>query len=204
MPVLLDRARSIPYIGRVKKRRYGSRRTGLDAVRASALIVCLLHAFYFLEIASGAPLSGLGIVPRTTHGLIGIVFSPFLHYNLQHLAANTTSLFVLLVILFLDEDYRPEETLLWLWMLSGLGTWLIGRGNAVHIGASSVIYGIVAYLIAAGWWLRSWRSAGIAALVLLFYGGIFYGMLPRRGMVSWEGHLSGAIAGWLVARRQHA
>ena len=88
-------------------------------------------------------------------------------------------------------------------MGSGLGTWLIGRGNALHIGASSLIYGLVVYLIGAGYWMRSWNSVGVALVVLLFYGGIFYGVLPQQGSVSWEGHLAGAISGLMVAQLLH-
>ena len=74
----------------------------------------------------------------------------------------------------------------------------------MHIGASSLIYGLVVYLIAAGWWMRSWRSGLVALGVLAFYGGIFYGVLPQRGIVSWEGHLAGAVAGFLVARQNYS
>lgn len=144
-----------------------------------------------------------GIVPRTPRGLIGIAFSPLLHMGFLHLFANAAPLFVLLVLLFAHPEYAPVETLGWIWLGSGLGTWLIGRGGAVHIGASSLIYGLVAYLIAAAWWVRSWRAGLIAALVLLFYGGIFFGLLPQHGIISWEGHLAGAIAGMLVARSKH-
>ena len=93
------------------------------------------------------------------------------------------------------------------WAFSGwgvAGTWLIGRGGSVHIGASSLIYGVAVYLIAAGWWMRSWRSIFVAVAVLFLYGGLFYGLLPQRGIVSWEGHLAGALTGWLVAWRMHA
>jgi len=85
--------------------------------------------------------------------------------------------------------------------LSGLGTWVIGR-SSIHIGASGVIYGVVTYLIAAAWRLRSWRSALLAILILFLYGGIFYGMLPQTGPISWEAHLSGAVAGVAVAWTQ--
>jgi membrane associated rhomboid family serine protease len=145
-----------------------------------------------------------GIVPRTAFGLLGVACAPLLHLGFAHLFANAFPLWVLLLLLFGHRAYAPEETLGWVWVGSGLGTWLIGRGGAVHIGASSLIYGLVVYLIAAGWWRRDWRSILVSMAVLLFYGGIFYGVLPQRGIVSWEGHLAGAITGLLVARAQHA
>lgn len=186
-----------------------SRRTFLDAVEISASLVLVLYGVFYLNLFLGGILNGFGILPRTGRGLIGILLSPLLHYNLAHLTANAVSLFLLLVILFLHREYKPDQTLASIWLLSGFGTWLIGRAwngaqPIVHIGASGVIYGLVTYLVAAAWWLRSWTSAVWAIVLLFLYGGIFYGMLPQRGFISWEGHLCGAIAGILTARRQHA
>jgi membrane associated rhomboid family serine protease len=154
---------------------------------------------HLLRQQRGLTLDGLGIVPRTGPGLVGIVFSPLLHANFAHLAANAVPLLVLLTILFWDRRYRPWPTLASIWLVSGLGTWVIGRGGSVHIGASSIIFGLVAFLIVAGLLMRSWRTAFIALLVCLVFGGIFYGVLPQAGPVSWEGHLCGALAGVAVA-----
>ncbi len=145
-----------------------------------------------------------GIVPRTARGLIGIPFGPLLHMNFGHLFANAFPLWVLLMLLFGQRAYYPEQTLGWIWLGSGLGTWLIGRGGAVHIGASSLIYGLVVYFVAAGWWKRNGQAVLLALAVLLFYGGIFYGVLPQRGVVSWEGHLAGALTGLVVAWFHHS
>ena len=185
------------------------KRTFLDAVELSATIVLALYLVFYLNRLIGGGLNSFGILPRTGWGLFGILFSPLLHYNLAHLTTNALSLFMLLVILFSHREYHPGESFVLIWILSGVGTWLIGRAwngeqPIIHIGASGVIYGLVTYLIAAAWWLRSWRSAFWAILILFLYGGIFYGVLPQRGFVSWEGHLSGAIAGVLAARKQHA
>ena len=167
-----------------------------------------LFAVFYLNRFLGGILNSFGIYPRSAWGLLGIVLSPLLHYNAAHLTTNGLSLFMLLVILLSHREYKGESVLPWLWVLSGFGTWLIGRGESggqpvVHIGASGIIYGLVTYLVAAAWWLRSWKSAFWAVLILFLYGGIFYGVLPQRGFVSWEGHLSGAIAGFLIARRLH-
>ncbi|MBM3878259.1 MAG: rhomboid family intramembrane serine protease [Verrucomicrobia bacterium] len=148
-------------------------------------------------------LRGLGIWPRTMRGLVGILAAPLLHANLAHLTANALPLLVLLTLLFWDKHYHPERTLALVWLAAGLGTWLIGRGHAVHIGASGLVYGLVTYLVVSGFLMKSWRSAFVALLVFLFYGGIVYGMLPQRGLISWEGHLCGALAGLWAARRNH-
>lgn len=184
------------------------KRTFADAVQISATIVLIIFGIYYANRAVGGVLNAFGIWPRHPRGLAGVLFSPLLHYNDAHLMTNTVSLFLLLIILFLNREYRPDLAFLSIWILSGLGTWLIGRGGTgvhpvIHIGASGVIYGLVTYLIAAAWWLRSWSSFLWAVAILFLYGGIFYGMLPQPGIISWEGHLAGAFAGVFVAWRQH-
>ena len=161
-----------------------------------------------LQRQSGITLDGFGIIPRSLPGLAGIVFSPLLHASPAHLLANALPLFILLVLLFWDRNYHPFVTLCSIWFFSGLGTWLIGRASdgrrpIVHVGASSIIFGLVAYLIASGFLMRSWRSAIVAIVVLIAFGGIFYGVLPDRGPISWEGHLCGALGGIWAARRNH-
>ena len=175
----------------------------------SATIVLVIFAVFYLNVFFGGTLNRFGIVPRTAGGLVGILFSPLLHANYAHLTANAVSLFFLLVVVFSHREYKGEVALIAFWLVSGFGTWLIGRPwgsgfHTVHIGASSVIYGLVVYIVASAWWLRSWQSGVWGVLILFVYGGIVYGMLPQRGIISWEGHLSGAIAGFLVARHQHA
>jgi membrane associated rhomboid family serine protease len=187
-------------------------KTLTGAVQTSVLMVSVLFLVEFADLLwqheRHRTLAGWGIVPRTVPGLAGILFSPLLHASPAHLLANALPLFVLLVLLFWDRHYYPVLTLSSIWFFSGLGTWLIGRGSdgsrpIVHIGASSIIFGLVTYLIVAGFMMKSWRSALVALAVFICFGGILYGLLPRAGPVSWEGHLSGALAGIWAAKRNH-
>jgi membrane associated rhomboid family serine protease len=180
----------------------------LDALESSAIIVLVMFAVFYANVFLGGRLNVFGIIPRTAWGLLGIFFAPLLHANYAHLTANAISLFFLLVVVFAHREYRGDIALMAIWLVSGFGTWLIGRPwdphlHTVHIGASSIVYGLVLYIVATAWWSRSWTTAFWAILILFMYGGIVYGMLPQKGIISWEGHLSGAIAGWLVAARQH-
>src|SRR5438132_1947119 len=187
-------------------------KTFKEAAQTSALMISLLFLVevsdLILRREKGLTFAGFGIVPRTVPGLVGIAFSPLLHASPAHLLANALPLFILLILLFWDRHYYPVLTLASIWFFSGLGTWLIGRGAdggrpIVHIGASSIIFGLVAYLIVAGFLMKSWRSAIVALLVFIGFGGIFYGVLPQAGPISWEGHLSGALAGIWAAKRNH-
>ncbi len=167
-------------------------------------MVGALCAIAVLEWAFPAIPSMLGIRPRDWHGLVGVIFAPTLHASFGHLLANALPLWVLLTLLFWDRHYLPGRTLALIWVASGLGTWLIGRGDSTHVGASSIIYGLVTYLVLAGLLMRSWRSVAIALLVVFLYGGIMFGVLPTHRQISWEGHLCGAVAGIWAARRNHA
>ena len=187
-------------------RRSPTFRSAANTAFSWVLLLFLIEgADQLLRHQRGLSLDGLGIMPRTQAGLIGILFSPLLHANWEHLLANALPLLVLLTLLFWDKRYRPLPALTSIWFLSGLGTWAIGRPGTLHVGASSIIFGLVAYLITAGIFLHSWRTAIIALLVLLAFGGIFYGVLPQDGPISWEGHLCGSVAGvaiaWINRRR---
>ena len=179
-----------------------------DAVQISFWLVGVLFLVEAVEMLTRMNFDRFGIVSRTTYGLVGVIVSPLLHGSTAHLIANAVPLFVLLTLMHWDRQYRAGESLSLIWLLSGLGTWLIGRpyGDAppaVHLGASSIVYGLVAYIITAGFLLDSWRAIGMAVIVGVFYGGIFYGVLPQNGQISWEAHLCGALAGVWVARAMH-
>ena len=176
-----------------------------EAMGISALVVGLLCLIQIVEwFLPPHFLMRYGILPRTGMGLVGIIFSPLLHANLEHLLANAIPLFILLVLLLTNRHYYPYRTLALIWLASGLGTWLIGRGNRVHLGASAIILGLIAYLIWSGIFMRSWRSVLVAIVVFFIFGGALLGVLPQAGGISWEGHLCGAVAGVWAAKWNHA
>ncbi|SKU80749.1 peptidase, S54 family [Mycobacteroides abscessus subsp. abscessus] len=54
-------------------------------------------------------------------------------------------------------------------------------------------------MIVRGFFNRSVGQILIGAVVLVLYGGVLWGVLPGQFGVSWQGHLSGAVAGVLAA-----
>jgi membrane associated rhomboid family serine protease len=144
-------------------------------------------------------LDAYGIVPRTTSGLIGIPLSIFLHANYQHLFANTVPLFILLMLLA-GSRARSWEIVFYVALLGGFLLWIFGRSN-IHIGASGLIFGLIAFLIVSGFLEGRIVPLLISLLVSFFYGGtLLAGVMPKfDSVISWEGHLCGAIAGGLVA-----
>jgi membrane associated rhomboid family serine protease len=140
-----------------------------------------------------------GIVPRTISGLIGIVTSPFLHGNLLHIISNTIALITFAPIFYLIEKEDALENLIFLTLLTGILTWLVGR-NASHIGASGVIFALYGYLISLGFFYKKILYMGITFFLLTSYGYILFGLLPIIPGVSWEGHLMGFVAGIISAK----
>lgn len=141
-----------------------------------------------------------GIVPRTPLGLRGILFAPFLHGNFNHVMANTFPFISLgwLVMLRRTSDFYLATVISVL--IGGLGTWLIGASNSVHIGASSVIFGYLGFLLSRAYFERSLVSVLASFIVAFIYGGLLLGILPAQNGISWEGHLSGFVGGMLAAR----
>ena len=86
-------------------------------------------------------------------------------------------------------------------LLGGLGTWLIAPANTVTIGASGLVFGYLGYLLVAGIRTRHWRDLVIGLAVLVVYGTLLLGALPWTvaSNVSWQAHLTGAIAGGVAA-----
>jgi membrane associated rhomboid family serine protease len=140
-----------------------------------------------------------GIVPRSLSGIWGILFSPFLHADLGHLLSNFIPLMILLAMLLLTQR-NGWPIVLQIVLLGGLLLWIFGR-SAMHVGASGLIYGLIAYLMVAG--LRQGRfGPALAALLVGFlYGGtLLSGILPTvEEHVSWDGHLTSALAGGFLA-----
>jgi membrane associated rhomboid family serine protease len=124
---------------------------------------------------------------------------PFLHANLHHIVSNTVPLLVLLALLA-GSKARSWMIVVYVTLLGGLLLWLFGR-TADHIGASGLIFGLVAFLIVSGLLERRPVPLLVSAIVGFLYGGtLFWNVLPQAGShVSWDGHLCGAIAGGIVA-----
>lgn len=174
-------------------------------LKFTIVFVAALYVVHVLELllATNSSWAWLGILPRTFSGLRGILFAPMLHGSWGHLLVNTGPLLVLLALLFMNRLYQPWSSLALLWLLSGFGTWLIGRGGEVHIGASGLIYALAAFLVVAAWRLRQWGALLAAAAVVALYGGIVTAALPWTVSehVSWESHLTGLLAGAVTAGR---
>ena len=124
---------------------------------------------------------------------------PFLHASLEHIVSNTVPLFVLLLLLA-GSQAKSSGVVVGIILLGGALLWLFGR-PAIHIGASGLIFGLMAFLIVSGLRERRFVPLAISVLVTFLYGGsLLLGVVPQFGSnVSWDGHLCGALAGAAIA-----
>lgn len=154
----------------------------------------VLWGINILNWITGSKLAILGIYPRHLFGLPGIVFSPFIHQNFNHLFFNSIPLFVLgLAILARGLDVFIEVTVI-IALLGGLGVWLFAR-RALHIGASGIVSGYFGYILMTAYLNPSFTTLLLAIVVLYYFGGIFLGIFPQEDKISWESHLFGFLAG---------
>lgn len=171
----------------------------------------LKYAFLFIAIfwiveliqSIGFDLVPYGIYPRQTVGLVGILTSPFIHGDVQHLMSNSIPFFILSFLLFFFYKKKAIGYLSLIWITSGLFTWIIGR-ESWHIGASGVIYGMITFLVLGGILSRKWWLILVSIVVSILYSGIIWGIFPGEAGISWEGHLSGAVSGiiWAVLNKK--
>ena len=155
-----------------------------------------------VELVNGSmdhQLNAWGILPRTVHGLAGIPLSPFLHGSFSHVISNAVTFLGLGGLVGLRGRQVLFRVSLIVILIGGAGVWAFGR-SATHIGASGLVFGYFGYLVARGWYERRFGSILVAIGVIILYGGLILGVLPTQGLVSWEAHLFGLIAGVLAAR----
>ena len=100
--------------------------------------VLLLWIVFWVEIRFHLDFEEWGIYPRNFEGLRGIIFSPFIHGNIEHLYNNSIPLLILIAALRFFYREHAANIMGFGILLSGLLTWIIGR-ESYHIGATGLI-----------------------------------------------------------------
>lgn len=173
-----------------------------DRVRGLVLVAAMVALMWVLEIVDvvGGNLDSNGIHPRDVDTLPDIAFAPFLHAGWGHLIGNTVPFVLLGGAIALSGLARTAAVTAIVAVVGGLGTWLIGPADTNHIGASGLVFGFAAYLIARGAYSRRPLHLGAGLAVIAVYGAtLLFGFIPHPG-VSWQGHLFGAVGGVVAAR----
>jgi membrane associated rhomboid family serine protease len=175
-----------------------ARRNFRLAVRTSLVFVGILWVIFVFDSVLGLHLGRFGLRPGSIPGLVGLVTAPLLHANFQHLLSNTFPMFLSLTATLYLYPKSSMRVIPMVWLGSGVLAWFIGRPN-LHIGASGLIYGLLAYIFVSGILRKDMRSVSVSLLVGFLYGSMVWGVLPIRPQMSWEMHLSGAVFGILLA-----
>jgi membrane associated rhomboid family serine protease len=171
-----------------------------SGVRLVVAMAAVMWALEIVDVVTDDRLDRLGIEPRETDGLIGIVMAPFLHAGFDHLISNTVPFLAMGCAIALKGAARVAVVTAIVALIGGLGTWLVGPENTNHIGASGIVFGYASYLVSRGFFDRDLLELAIGAVVVAVWGGaLLGGLLPQDG-ISWQGHLFGGIGGLAAAR----
>ena len=163
-------------------------------IKIVIFICMLLFGIELVNLFTGRYLNQFGLIPRSLPSLPGIIVSPFLHGSFLHFVSNIIPLAIFSFLMLQHGVRRFALVTAFCILVSGLLIWLLGR-NAIHVGASGLIYGYFAYLLLAGILSKEIKLIVISLLVGFGYGGLIFGVLPVNPYVSWESHLFGFIVG---------
>lgn len=147
----------------------------------------------------GFEFSSYGIIPRTIEGLWHIALAPWIHHGVWHLLGNSVPFLLLGWLIQSKERVLFWEVTFLLVIIGGLATWGFGS-SAYHAGASGVVLGYWAYLLADAYYSRTPKNIILATVTLFLYGGLIMSLVDVRPHISWIGHASGMAAGVLVAK----
>jgi len=170
------------------------------------LLIVILWIIKAAEVFFVFDLTFLGILPLKAWGLIGIFTAPLIHADFAHLGSNTLPLFVLTAGLFYFYREIAFRIFFLNWFMVGLWVWLFARGEAPHIGASGLVYGLASFHLFSGLIRREPRLMAFSLLVIFLYGSIIWGIFPQffpDKNISWESHLMGLISGFVLAIYYH-
>ena len=163
------------------------------------VVVFFMWLVKIVEVLFEIDLSGFGIYPLTERGLLGILFSPFIHSGFKHLFDNSIPLFLLATALFYFYSEVALKVLIWTYFLTGFLVWIAGR-EAWHIGASGLVYGLASFLFFSGIIRRYFRLIALSLLIVFLYGSMVWGIFPGIYQnVSWESHMLGSFSGVALA-----
>jgi membrane associated rhomboid family serine protease len=179
------------------------RQQKLDNWQQTALWVAgftlLLWVVEIADALTSTDLDQYGVQPRSDEGLVGIALAPVLHGGWPHLWANTVPVLVLGFLVLVTGVARGLAATAIIWVVAGVGVWLVADDNSVHVGASSLVFGWIIYLVVRGFLNQRSGEIAVGVVVLIVYGGTLVGVLPGQPGISWQGHLFGAVGGALAA-----
>lgn len=170
---------------------------GLGAAISTAIgyLVLIWTVFLVNEFIFAGALNNFGVRPRETSTLWGILTAPLLHADYGHIVANSLPGALFAGLIAMSSKRLFWQVTLLITVVGGGLTWLVGGVNTVHIGASGLIYGWLAFLVVRGFVNRRVMQIILGVILASMYSGLIWGVLPTQMAVSWQMHLFGGLAG---------
>ena len=170
---------------------------GLGSAISTAIgyLVLIWTVFLVNEFIFGGTLNNFGVRPRETSTLWGILTAPLLHADYGHIVANSLPGALFAGLIAMSSKRLFWQVTLLITVVGGGLTWLVGGVNTVHIGASGLIYGWLAFLVVRGFVNRRVMQIILGVILASMYSGLIWGVLPTQMAVSWQMHLFGGLAG---------
>lgn len=166
----------------------------INSLKLPFLFLVLIWTIHLVQSILPIDFGVFGVYPRTFFGLRGILFAPLIHADLPHLISNSAPMFALSAMILFFYKRVAIRSMIMIYLLTGIAVWLFAR-SVFHIGASGVVYGLVAFVFWNGIFRRNLKSIVLALIVTLLYSGYFLGVLPNQEGISWESHLMGGFIG---------
>ncbi len=176
----------------------------LESLIFPLIFVAVIWLIAIVELLFELDLYWLGVLPRSFTGLKGIFTSPLIHGGFSHLISNSVPFLVSGTIIMYFYKNVAFKSFSWMYVITGAMVWIFARneniGNDVyHIGASGVVYAMVAFIFFSGMFVRNRLSIVLSLIMILLYSGMIQGILPNQEGISWESHLMGGLVGMIVA-----
>jgi membrane associated rhomboid family serine protease len=153
---------------------------------------------HFVQYVFEISFVNYGVYPRKLKGLVGIITSPLIHSDINHLFNNSFPILILGTAIFFFYKKIALRLVAWIYLMVGIWTWVSAR-EAYHIGASGLIYGLFSFLLVSGFLRRNNRLIALSFFVVMVYGSMVWGVFPIKINISFEGHLWGFVAGIVLA-----
>lgn len=173
-----------------------------NAIPPAIVVLIIMWLAYWSDYLFVFDFHKLGVLPKTSNGLKGIFFMPWIHSHddIRHILNNSVPTFLLLTLLFYSYREIALRVFLLSWIVTGIMLWVFAQNNgAYHIGMSGVIYALVAFLFTSGVLRKYLPLQALSLFIVFIYGSMIWGIFPSEQHISWEGHLSGMLVGVFLA-----
>jgi membrane associated rhomboid family serine protease len=168
------------------------------SLRFPLIFIILIWIIKIYEVISDHSLYYLGLFPKRFSGAWNILTFPLIHSDFEHLISNSIPVIILGTAISYFYKTAAVKVLAMSYVLPGVILWFYGR-PAYHMGASAMVYSFVTFLFFSGLIRRDKRAIVLSLIVTFLYGSFVWGVLPLDPLISWEGHLSGAVSGIAAA-----